>query len=392
MSRRPGTPQLLRELNDRAALDLLITDGPLSRGQIGERTGLSKVTASQLLSRLEDRGLVAVVGEMAGGRGPNAALYGVVPDSAYVVGLDVGPNLVTAAIADITGSVVATVEVDPHGGDDPVLVVHGAVVRACESAGIDQDRLRAVVIGTPGIVDPANGDVRFAFDLPHWHEGVLDQIRTDLGRPVLIENDVNLAAVAELEYGAARDASDFALVWIDRGIGLAMMIGRRLHRGRSGGAGEIGYLPVPGVPLPDAVRDSVTWGSPALAGGFGSLVSADAVLELARAHGLAETSASDCVTAAAASPGGDGFLDALATRISYGVASVSIVLDPDLLVLAGGLGRAGGPALAERVQAAVGRICPVQPRVAVTEVDGNPVVRGALLAALEQAREDVFSG
>ena len=75
VANRPGTPRLLRELNDRAALDLLVRQGPLTRAQIGEHTGLSKVTASQLLSRLEDRGLVSVVGSQAGGRGPNAALY-----------------------------------------------------------------------------------------------------------------------------------------------------------------------------------------------------------------------------------------------------------------------------------------------------------------------------
>src|SRR3984957_9516399 len=98
MQRRPGTPSLLRELNDRSALELLLMGGPMTRAQLGEHTGLSKVTASQLLARLEDRGLVAVVGEQAGGRGPNAALYAVVPSSAYVAGLDVGPNAVTAGI------------------------------------------------------------------------------------------------------------------------------------------------------------------------------------------------------------------------------------------------------------------------------------------------------
>ena len=90
-------PRLLREINDRAALELLLTSGPLTRGQIGEMTGLSKVTASQTLARLEERGLVEVVGEQAGNRGPNAALYGVVAVRAYVAGVDVGPGRVTAA-------------------------------------------------------------------------------------------------------------------------------------------------------------------------------------------------------------------------------------------------------------------------------------------------------
>src|SRR3954453_12025452 len=131
MPSRPGTPRLLRELNDRSALDLLVSSGPLTRAQIGERTGLSKVTASQLLARLEERGLVEVVGEQAGGRGPHAALYPVVPAAAYVAGLEVGPTGVTAGIADITGCIIAQVTVDLDNADDPVSVVHTAVTKAC---------------------------------------------------------------------------------------------------------------------------------------------------------------------------------------------------------------------------------------------------------------------
>jgi len=402
MARRPGTPRLLRELNDRAALDLLVEQGPLTRAQIGEHTGLSKVTASQLLSRLEDRGLVSVVGEQAGGRGPNAALYAVVPSSAYVAGLEVGPDGITAGVADITGHIAAQVTVDPNGTDEPVKTVHDAVVKACRSAKVAVSRLSAFVIGTPGVVDPRSGDVQFAFDLPSWHEGVLAALRTDLRRPVTIENDVNLAAIAERAYGSARDADDFALMWFDRGMGLSIMLGGRLHRGRWGGAGEIGYLPVPGAPLPlgaarrgpkdEGVTESMSWNIPTLSGGYGALVGADAVRALAHEHGIAEATAFDCVSAAAADEDRGGpFLDELATRISYGVTSVNIVLDPGLVVVSGSLGRAGGRPLATRIERIVGRISPTRPTVAVTEVEGNPVLRGALHAALQQARDDVFS-
>src|SRR5262249_57877009 len=101
--RLPGTRSLLRAINDRAALDLLLDRGPLTRAQLGELTGLSKVTASQLVERLEQRQLVARVGELAGGRGPNAQLYAVVPSSAFVVRVHVAPTTVGAASAAITG-------------------------------------------------------------------------------------------------------------------------------------------------------------------------------------------------------------------------------------------------------------------------------------------------
>ncbi|MEU8378896.1 ROK family transcriptional regulator [Streptosporangium sp. NPDC048865] len=393
MPTRPGTPRLLRQLNDRAALELLLSSGPLTRAELGEHTGLSKVTAGQLLSRLEERDLVAVVGEQAGGRGPNAALYGVVPSCAYVVGLDVLPGRISAGVADITGTIVAEVSADPSGHDDPVRLVRSAVAQACESAGIGADRLRAFVIGTRGVVDPCSGDVRFSFDLPSWHNGVLAELRRDLGVPVTIENDVNLAALAERSYGAALGVDDFVLVWAGVGQGLGVMLGGRLHRGFTGGAGEIGWLPVPGEPLPTEVSEPQS-------GSFQRLVGGDAVTGLANAHGIGSGDGSGAASGdgsvgdlvrTAVEEGAEAFLDELAGRLAVGVAAVAVVLDPGLIVLSGDVGRAGGDALATRVQDAVARVCPSQPRVVVSRVRGNPVLRGALVSALHQAREQVFS-
>src|SRR5215469_607809 len=241
-TRLPGTPRLLRAINDRAALELLLERGPLTRAQLGELTGLSKVTASQLVERLEERGLVARVGEQAGGRGPNAQLYAVVPASGFVVGVEIGPE---------------------H-----------AVIEAARNAKAPIQRVRRVVLGTPGLVDPSTGDLSFAFDLPRWQRGLLAALREDLKRPVVFENDVNLAAVAEAHAGAARGVDDFLLLWLGRGVGMAVMLGGRLHRGVSGAAGEIGYLPVAGAAVPrDVARRSK--------GGFKELAVGDAVRAVA---------------------------------------------------------------------------------------------------------------
>nr|WP_206069032.1 ROK family transcriptional regulator [Nonomuraea sp. FMUSA5-5] len=383
---------MLREINDRAALELLLATGPMTRGQIGNLTGLSKVTASQTLARLEERGLVEVVGTQAGGRGPNAALYSVIPSSAYVAGLEVGPDLISTAVADIHGNTIAEITVDPDGHDDPVPIVHGAIVKACRSAKVSLSKLRGVVIGTPGVVDPRSGDIRFSFDLPGWHEGIHEALAGDLRRQVTIENDVNLAAIAERADGAAQGVDDFVLLWASRGLGLAVTLGGKLHRGRSGSAGEIGYLPVPGVPLPEDIR-TLPGRLPSLAGGLQSLVSAEAVTELAQGYGFAAGSASECVkVAVAAGAEGEPLLDEVARRLALGVAAVCVILDPGLVVLAGEVGHAGGAALASRVEEAVARICPVRPQVASTTVtDKNPVLRGAVLAALDQAREELLT-
>ena len=388
MERRPGTPSLLRELNDRAALELLLTGGPLTRAQLGEHTGLSKVTASQLLARLEERGLVQVAGEQAGGRGPNATLYGVVPSAAYVAGLHVEQTEVSAGVADVTGRVVTEISVDPDGGRSPVELVRGAVAAACASAGLSPDTLQALVIGTPGVLDPDTGEPRLTVNLPAWHEGVLEALRSDLGRPVRMENDVNLAAMAERAVGAAAGADDFVLVWIGIGLGLGLVLGGRLHRGVGGAAGEIGYLPVPGVPLPQDVTHPAT-------GAFQSLVGGQAVPALAARYGFEALTPDAAVTAAIAAAGagdqrGSEFVAELALRMATGVAAISVVLDPGLVVLGGDVGRAGGMELASRVEAEVGRICPAHPQVVPTAVTGGPVLRGAILAAVDQARRTIL--
>jgi predicted NBD/HSP70 family sugar kinase len=288
MDRRPGTPSLLRELNDRAALDLLLGGELLTRSQISEYTGVSKVTVSQMLTRLEDRGLVTIAGEQAGGRGPNAALYSVVPSSAYVAGLYVESDLVSAAVADVTGRRVAEVSGNPNGVDDPLELVRGTMERACARAGLEVTRLSALVIGSPGVVDPRTGDPRLAVNLPAWHEGALAALKNAWHKPVVIENDVNLAAMAERAAGAAAGAEDFVLVWLGGGLGLAIILGGQLHRGTAGAAGEIGYLPVHGAPLHTDIRHPAS-------GGFQSLAGGSAVRALAARHGITAPTPAEAV-------------------------------------------------------------------------------------------------
>jgi predicted NBD/HSP70 family sugar kinase len=391
---RPGTPSLLRELNDRAALDLLLGGEMLTRSQISEYTGVSKVTVSQMLTRLEERGLVTIAGEQAGGRGPNAALYSVVPSSAYVAGLYVESDLVSAAVADVTGRRVAELSGNPNGSGDPVELVRSTVEQACAAAGLDVTRLSALVIGSPGVVDPRTGDPQLAVNLPAWHEGALDALKSAWHTPVVIENDVNLAAMAEQADGAAVGADDFVLAWLGVGLGLATMLDGRLHRGTTGAAGEIGYLPVHGAPLHTDIRHPAS-------GGFQSLAGGSAVRDLAARHGFAAPTPGEAVRAALdAATGGAGgtggavgekesseaFLGELAHRVAVGIASVCVVLDPGLVVLGGEVGRAGGTVLADRVAAAVASIWPSRPRVVPTSVPGEPVLRGAMQAAVAQAR------
>ncbi|CAM3388334.1 ROK family protein [Stackebrandtia soli] len=382
----PGIPQLLRVLNDRAALNLLFSEGPQTRAQMAAATSLSKVTASQMVERLESRGLIEAVGTRPGNRGPNAQVYAVVGSYAYVAGVNVGPSSITVACADLIGEVKGRAELVIGDSDEPVTVVHNAVAAAAENAGIPLAKISRIMLATPGIIDPSTGDIGFAWDLPAWQRGLHGALETDLGRPVVIENDVNLAAVAEHRTGAALGVDNFVYMWFSRGLGLGVILGGKLHRGATGGAGEIGYLPVPGGPLPQGQVSRRAKGS------FQQLVGGDVIADLAGEHGFSGGEPEELVARAVeAGDAGQKFLHEIAGRMALGVASVCSVLDPALVVLGGEVGYAGGDVLASIVEEAVPRIAPISPRVVVGTAAERPVLQGALRVALDTVREGIFA-
>ncbi|MDF9813301.1 ROK family transcriptional regulator [Streptomyces sp. SPB162] len=408
MAGTPGTPRVLRAMNDRAALDLLLEHGPLSRTRIGKLTGLSKPTASQLLARLEAAGLVLATGTTAGRPGPNAQLYSVNPAAAYVAGLDVTPIRIRAAVADITGRTVGEFELPTPGrrAQGTVEQVVQAVDEAAKAAGLNRSDLHRVVIGTPGAFDPSTGRLRYASHLPGWHSStVLDELAAALAVPLEYDNDVNLAAVAEQRVGAARDHEDFVLLWNEEGIGAAIVIGGRLHRGWTGGAGEVGFLPVPGTPLVRQVAKANN-------GGFQELAGCNAVLRVARELGLTipgggplqDQAAAVLATAAriaeaseaSEADGAPGtgqhaeLLAQIATGLAVGLASMVAVLDPELIVLTGSVIVAGGEPLRALIQAELADLAVPRPRLVIGAVQEHPVLCGALQSALATTRDEVF--
>ncbi|MFD0021971.1 ROK family protein [Streptomyces sp. NPDC058382] len=398
----PGTPRVLRAMNDRAALDLLLEHGPLSRTRIGKLTGLSKPTASQLLARLEAAGLVVATGTAAGRPGPNAQLYAVNAAAAHVAGLDVNAQRIIAAVADVTGRTVGEFELRTPGrrADSVVRQVTEALDGAVKDAGLTRSDVHRLVIGTPGAFDPGTGRLRYASHLPGWHSPtLLDELAAFLPMPVEYENDVNLVAVAEQRLGAARGHEDFVLLWNEEGLGAALVINGRLHRGFTGGAGEVGFLPVPGAPLVRQVTK-------ANSGGFQELAGAQVLARLARELGIDDEAVRGTGThheiaaalvgraAEAVEDGGSGpysaLLDRFATGLATGLASMVAVLDPEVVVLSGELISRGGEPLRSRVAAELTELAASRPRLIAGDVTHRPVLRGALESALATTRDEVF--
>lgn len=390
----PASPSTARAINDRLALRLLQQEGRLTAGQLKQLTGLSRPTVADLVERLTAAGLITIVGESGEQRrGPNAKVYGIVADLAHLAALDVRTEGVRVVVTDVVGEVLAQASVpigDDIGTGPAVAQAVALVERAAKEAGAEQ--LHTVGIGAPGLIDPATGELRDSTGLPGWHRRLVTALQERLPEArVLVENETNLAALAEQRDGAARDRDTFVLLWLGHGTGAAVVLDGHLRRGASGGTGEIGFLPVPGTgQLPSATDCE---------GGFHSLAAASAIVQLAGVQGLVaapdahEPYAATLVRVAAATPEAPAharFLDQLADRIAIGAASVVAVLDPGCVVLGGEVGRAGGDVLAARVEERLARMSPLPAQVRASTLGGEGVLRGALLTAREGAQEVLF--
>ncbi|MEV6588908.1 ROK family transcriptional regulator [Streptomyces acidicola] len=388
----PASPSTARAINDRLALRLLQQEGPLTAGRLKQLTGLSRPTVADLVERLMAAGLIEVVGESGEQRrGPNARLYGIVADRAHLAALDVRTEGLTVVISDLLGTELgrASLPIADDTGTGPAVEQAVALVeRAAKEAGADP--LHTVGIGAPGLIDPATGELRNSSGLPEWHRRLVAALGERLPARVIVENETNLAALAEQRDGGAHDRDTFVLLWLGLGTGAAVVLDGRLRRGASGGTGEIGFLPVPGTATLPSATDC--------AGGFHSLGGDAAVVSLAGEHGLvgegaqAGVRAANLVREAVAGESGAAsrFLDSLADRLTIGVASVVAVLDPGCVVLGGEVGQAGGAVLAARVAERLGRMSPLPTEVRASVLGGGAVLRGALLMARDAAQDELF--
>jgi predicted NBD/HSP70 family sugar kinase len=368
-------PRLIRTMNEHLMLELLRAAGELSRADLARSSGLTKNTTSLALGNLERAGLVRATGVRTGVPGPAAVLYQVHPDAGFVLGLDVGDQYLRGAVTDSIGAVRAriTVRARAHtrAGRVAALARLGEQLRA--EAGVPAGALVQTVLGSPGIYDPARDALALAPGLPGWEEPlVLHDLRQTFGTTLLVENDVDAAALAEQTHGHGRGVATFAFVSVGTGIGMGLVVDGRLHRGAHGAAGEIGFLPVD--------SDELTDQDLRRRGGLETLASADGIVRAARREGLAAPTSARQVFAAAAR--GDAravrVVEAEATLIARAICAVIAVADPHLVVLGGGVGQADK--FLGLVAARVAAQAPVLPELLVSALGNDAVVDGCLAA------------
>jgi predicted NBD/HSP70 family sugar kinase len=372
----PARPSLIRAMNEQLLLEHIRQRGRCSRAELARFSGLSKPTVSLALDNVERAGLVRIAGQRTGMPGRSARLYEIRPDAGLVLGLDIGHEYVRGAIADLTGE-IRTRESLPARGTSVrgrVGELVGLADLLCANAGVPRSAVTQTVIGSPGVYDPRRNSMKLTGGLRGWDRpAALAGLREAFGPSLVMENDVDAAALAERALGHGRDADHFAFVHIGTGIGMGLVIGGQLVRGAHGVAGEIAFMPLTDGADADS-RDVRKLGP------LEAAAAASGIVRAARHGGMRGPVSARRVFQAAAA--GDELAAAVvaeeARLIAKTICVIITVVDPDLIVLGGGIGRA--PGFAEAVTGELERIAPVMPVIRVSALGTDAVVDGCLAA------------
>jgi predicted NBD/HSP70 family sugar kinase len=372
-------PSLIRAMNEQLLLEYIRQRGPCSRAELARVSGLSKPTVSLALGNVERAGLVRMAGQRTGVPGRSAQLYEIRPDAGLVLGLDIGHEYVRGAIADLTGEIRTRASLRAHATSVRARVAELVDLAGllCANAGVTRSAVTQTVIGSPGVYDPRRNAMKLTGGLRGWDRpAALAGLREAFGPSLVMENDVDAAALAERALGHGREVDNFAFVHIGTGIGMGLMLGGQLVRGAHGVAGEIAFMPLSGGAGADEHEARKR-------GTLESAASASGIVRAARRGGMRGPVSARRVFEAAAS--GDGRAQAIvaeeARLVAKTICAVITVVDPDLIVLGGGIGRA--PGFAESVTTELDLIAPVMPAIRVSALGTDAVTDGCLAAGTE---------
>jgi len=359
-------------------LEVLRQRRTASRSELAELTGLSAATISRAVAKLSREGLIDEhPGEPAGlGRIPR--VVELRPGAAHVLGIDAGSSRIRAVVTDLDGSVRASASSVVSRTDDRASVLEAIARTAGEAREqVGRRSVLAAAAGVSGIVDREGGRVLLSPDLPGLEGADLGALlERELRLPVAIDNDDLLAAVGEAAFGAAKGRSDVVFLSLGYGLGAGLIVGGRPVRGSSSSAGAIAYL------APGRLENRAS----------GRVIPTrylDRVAQRRSSDGLRPTTKIDAEEVLRRASQGDAVAEAVVRDVldALGdlVVNVAALLDPEVIVIGGGLTRGGrdfaGP-LEDRLRNSV----PYPPSLVRSALGDDAVARGAAVLALSIAK------
>lgn len=384
--------EIVRRAHEQAVLHAVLNSGPVSRRDIATITHLSKPVVLGLVNELAEVGLIRQQGQAGGRLGRSPDLYVANERAGFIVGIDLGGTKLRAAVADLDGTVLGeVVEVTDTGGGSAVAGQIVALVRQlARGARVPIGNITAIAVGSPGVAD-AEGRMQLAVNVSGLSDVPLRQhVRREFRKSVVvIDNDVNIAAIGERAEGSGVGCDDLVVLSIGTGIGAGVIVNGRLVRGHHGAAGEVAWLPMGADPRD---RDSRRRGAlevAAAADGVQRMLR-EALRDHPKSTVRSRASVVEIFAAAAAGdPASQRVIAAEAHLVALAVISLASTLDPERIVLAGGIG--SNPDLLPLVRAELAQLAPFPIVVESSKLGERSGVVGALALARGLARHKLFN-
>ena len=362
---------------------------PASRPEIALACDLSRPTVFAAIERLTDLGLVTDVGHRVGLPGRSASLYDVAPRTGTGIGVDIGGSNIRVAVTDARGRLLAEAREPTSAAGGPAIAQQVVVLVRRLTAGTESAATavaagpRTVVgVSVPGVIDPDSATVHYAWNI--GQSGPFD-LRTPLedalSAEVVLDNNVNLAAVGEQWQGAAQHLRTFAVVAVGAGVGAGIVHDGQLLRGAHGAAGEVAFLPL----SPDYQRRRAA--SPDEAGGL-------VLLRMAQTRsgwqGRPPASVEELFDRAARGEApAVALVEQESQRIAAITASICAIIDPETVILTGGVG--ANEALVARTGELVSELAPFPPAVVRSALGDRASLVGAMALAVRRTQQQLVA-
>lgn len=377
------TLRISRKFSQRAVMEAIIQNGPISRASISKQTGLSKQTISEIVRQLELDDWVRETGRTSGHVGRTAVTYELVPDAAYIAAVDLGGTKIRLAIADLACQVFAeeVVATDRRGGQFVVDQIADLCAQAAIHLNIPRERIRMAVIGAPGAPDAKTGRILLAPNIAGFDTmNVAAAFEKALGIDVILENDVNLAVLGENWLGQGQGIDNLAFIAVGTGIGGGLMVGGQLVRGAMNAAGELGFLPFGADPFdPESLRMGAFERVTASIGIMGHYAAASG--ETATVPAIFERAAAGDIHASAT-------LDETAKYLARGISAIAAIANPEKVIMGGSIGLR--PELIERIRTFLPTCFPYPVDIEASQLGPRAAIVGAAAIGLSHLHNALF--
>lgn len=377
------TASAMRDINRSAILELIRRESPVSRTTIAERLGVSLPTVMRIVDELIAEGFVRLQGSKEWSGGRRRPLLEFNADGFVVLGVDMGGTKMYGALADLGGNIVDEINIERHGtsGEDSFNRLTTLIDSLLASPKLEGRSVRGIGVGVPGVTLHQEGIVKWAYTL-NWKDFPLKaRLAERYDLPITVDNDVNLAALGELWFGAGQNVQDMILIAIGTGIGAGILIDGALYRGSNEASGEIGNM-VPGREF--LGRDFRHFGAlESAASGTG--IAERARILLANQRGAEELKSLTSENVFEAARQGQAWawtiIDETVDYLAIAIANLVASFDPELIVLGGGVSRSAD-LLIQPILKRIDHTIPTIPKLVVSDLGLRATVMGAITNVL----------